>query len=111
MTGLLPSPVHHVCMDKMGHYIIAEKASTNWQTTAFAGQLSDLIPTMAKLHNYFGPRGREAERGREVGPLCQWQRGVSKDGGGRDNHPDNHPPTHTDIARHMNLCAHYINAI
>lgn len=95
MTGLLPSPVHHVCMDKMGHYIIAEKASTNWQTTAFAGLLSDLIPTMTKLHNYFGPRG------------SQWQRGVSKDGGGRDNHPDNQ----TDIARHMNMCAHYINAI
>lgn len=70
MTALLPSLVHHVCMDEMGHYIIAEKTSPNWQTTAFAGLLSDLILTMTKLHNYFGRRG------------SQWQRGVPKDGGG-----------------------------
>ena len=70
MTALLPSPVYHVCMDEMGHYIIAEKASTNWQTTAFAGLLSDLILTKTKPHNYFGPRG------------SQWQGGLPKDRGG-----------------------------
>lgn len=101
MTALLPSLLHHVCMDEMGHYIIAEKASTNWQTTAFAGLLSDLILTMTKLHNYSGPRG------------SQWQGGVLKDGGGGTGveASDNHPPTHTDITRHMNMDAHYINAI
>lgn len=103
MTALLPSPAHHVCMDEMGHYIIAEKASTNWQTTAFAGLLSDLILTMTKPHNHFGPRG------------SQWQGGVPKDEGRWEETgveaSDNHPPTHTDIARHMNMDGHYINVI
>lgn len=66
---LLFSPLHHVCMDEMGHYITVEKASTNQQTTAFALLLSDVILTMTKPHNYFGPKG------------SQWQGGVPKDEG------------------------------
>lgn len=93
MTALLPSPrrLHHLCMDEMGHCIIAEKASANWQMTAFAGLLSGLILTMTTPRNYFRSRG------------SQRQGGVPKDGGWGVGGggpgvkaSDNHPPTHTD---------------
>lgn len=97
ITALLLSPVLHTCMDEMGHYITAEKASANWQMTAFAVLLSALILTMTKQHNYLGPRG------------SQWQGGVPRPEGGIGGEaPDNHPPTQTDKARHMNMEVHYI---
>lgn len=77
MTALLPSLLHHVCMDEMGHYIIAEKASTNWQTTAFAGLLSDLILTMTKLHNYVLWPQRKPVAGRCAQRWRGWNRSGS----------------------------------
>lgn len=87
-------------MDETGHYITAERASTNRQTAAAAVLLSDLIPTMSHTITL----APEEAGGREVFPKMR--------GGGIEvEAPDNQPPTQTDKGGHMNMDAHYINTI